>query len=664
MIRNGLLRQGAPSSSERDTPEIRRALRVRFRRASQFTVPASIPTATLYCVVLWRWTDNSALFVWWSIIMLQLVTYWPVHFRTEVMDGAWQRHASIAQAAGGVAWGLLPLIAMPGDPQWQMFVAAMTLGVMASNAIFAATLGWLFLAFLIPFTSVTLLGFALNASGTTRWVTLGLTLYSAGFSAILAAIRRADDIEAAALGINNGRLADDLEKESEALRIANTDLARVNDQLEHQANHDGLTGLAGRQLFVEGLDDALEAEEEPGSVGVLFLDLDRFKFVNDSFGHAIGDALLRAVAMRLRSVVGEGEVLARLGGDELVAMVRLGPDNPADEAAERFIGAFTNPFSLTGKLVTVGASVGIAVSDGECTGTDLLRFADTALLRSKTSGRGRATVFDHAMRLELDRRSRMADELREAVRSDELTTFLQPIIDLDTGVPVGGEALSRWPHEDGLRSAGAYMDLASELGMEAAISIGVIEEVAEYQAVQPTGPAAPWITVNMPPQQLNQVFDHFALRPHTLANLTLEITERAAVTDLEQAQRLLSEARAAGAKVFLDDFGVGQSSLSLLTDLPLDGIKIDAGFVQQLTNSHSARAVVQTITDLGERMGLTVIAEGIETKEQSDLLRRLGVRLAQGYLFSPPLPMPEFSAWCASARAAVHEQAQEIRTRF
>ena len=664
MIRNVLLRQGAPSSPERDTPEIRRALRVRFRRASQFTVPASIPTATLYCVVLWRWTDNSALFVWWALIMLQLVTYWPVHFRTDVLDTSWQRNASVAQAAGGVAWGLLPLIAMPNDAQWQMFVAAMTLGVMASNAIFAATLGSLFVAFLGPFTAVTMLGFALNAAGTTRWVTLGLTLYSAGFSAVLAAIRRADDIEAAALGINNGRLAADLEKESEALRVANTDLARVNDQLEHQAYHDGLTGLAGRQLFVEGLDAAIAAEERPGTIGVLFLDLDRFKFVNDSFGHAVGDALLRAVAMRLRSVVGEDEVLARLGGDELVAMVRLGPDRSAQDAAERFLSAFGNPFSLTSKLVVVGASVGIAISDGECNGTDLLRFADTALLRSKTSGRGRATVFDAVMRLELDRRSQMADELRDAVRADELTTFLQPIIDLDTGVPVGAEALSRWPHPDGLRSAGAYMDLASELGMEADISIGVIEEVAEYQALQPYGPAAPWITVNMPPQQLNRVFDHFALSPHTLANLTLEITERAAVTDLEQAQRLLSEARAAGAKVFLDDFGVGQSSLSLLTDLPLDGIKIDAGFVQQVTSSHSARAVVQTITDLGERMGLTVIAEGIETQEQSDLLRRLGVRLAQGYLFSPPMPLREFPTWCTGARAAAREEVQVNRTRM
>ena len=664
MIRNVLLRQGAPVSPERDTPEIRRALRVRFRRASQFTVPAAIPTATLYCVVLWRWTDNTALVIWWALIMSQLVTYWPVHFRTNVLDPSWHRHASVAQAAGGVAWGLLPLIAMPDDPQWQMFVAAMTLGVMASNAIFAATLGWLFVAFLGPFTVVTLLGFALNASGTTRWVTLGLTLYSAGFSSVLAAIRRADDIEAAALGINNGRLAADLETESEALRVANTDLARVNDQLEHQANHDGLTGLAGRSLFVEALDAALDAEEEPGSVGVVFLDLDRFKFVNDSFGHAIGDALLRAVAMRLRSVLGPDEMLARLGGDELVGMVRLGPDNPPDQAAERFLSAFQNPFSLTGKLVTVGASVGIAISDGECTGTDLLRFSDTALLRSKTGGRGRATVFDAAMRLELDRRSQMADELRDAVRAAELTTYLQPIMDLDTGIPVGAEALSRWPHEDGLRNAGAYMDLASELGMEAAISIGVIEEVAEYQATQSYGPTAPWITVNMPPQQLNQVFDHFALTPHTLSNLTLEITERAAVTDLEQARRLLSEARAAGAQVFLDDFGVGQSSLSLLTDLPLDGIKIDAGFVQQVTSSHSARAVVQTITDLGERMGLTVIAEGIETEEQSDLLRRLGVRLAQGYLFSPPRPMHEFPAWCAGARAKAHERAGEIRSRF
>lgn len=657
-----MLWQGAPSSTERDTPEIRSALRVRFRRAAQFTVPASIPTATLYCVVLWRWADNSALVIWWALIMLQLVTYWPVHFRTEILDDAWQRRVAVAQTAGGVAWGLLAMIAMPDDQQWQMFVAAMTLGIMASNAIFAATLWPLFLAFLVPFTAVTLTGFALNTSGSTRWVTLGLTLYSAGFSAILAAIRRADDFEAAALGVSNGHLAEDLERESEALRIANTDLARVNDQLEHQATHDGLTGLASRLLFVEELESALDADRTGGTVGVLFLDLDRFKFVNDSFGHAVGDALLRAVAQRLGGVVGPGELLARLGGDELVAMVRLDGED-ADTVAGRFLAAFDNPFSLTGKLVTVGASVGIAVSDGDCSGTDLLRFADTALLRSKTSGRGRATVFDTAMRLELDRRSQMADELRDAVRGAELTTYLQPIVDLDTGAPVAAEALSRWPHAQGLRSAGAYMDLASELGLEADISIGVIEEVANFKALHDDGPSTPWITVNMPPQQLNRVFDHFAGSPETLASLTLEITERAAVTDLEQARRLLSEARAAGAQVFLDDFGVGQSSLSLLTDLPLDGIKIDAGFVHQVTSSHSARAVIQTITDLGERMGLTVIAEGIETEEQRDLLRRLGVRLAQGYLLSPPMPMRAFPGWCDDARAAVRERDRDINVR-
>lgn len=649
-------------SPERDTPEIRRALRVRYRRASQFTTPASIPTATLYCVVLWHWADNLALAAWWAFLMIQLVVFWPVHFRSRDLDESWQRDAAIAQIGGGIAWGLLPLIAMPSDPQWQMFVAAMTLGVLASNAIFAGTLRSLFLAFLGPFTSVTLLGFVLNSSGSTRWVTVGLTLYSAGFSAILAGIRRADDIEAAALGINNGRLAETLESESEALRVANADFARVNDQLEHQATHDGLTGLADRHLFVERLDATLAGEEEPGSVGVLFLDLDRFKFVNDSFGHATGDALLRAVAMRLRSVIGRDELLARLGGDELVAMVQLGPERSAAQAAERFIDALRNPFSLSGKLVTMGASVGIAVSDGECTAADLLRFADTALLRSKTSGRGRATTFDAAMRLELDRRSLMADELRTAMRAGDLTAYLQPIVDLDTGLPVGAEALSRWHHADGVRSAGAYMDLASELGMEADISIGVIETVAEYQTHHSQS-GGPWITVNMPPQQLNQVFDHFSRSTHTLANLTLEITERAAVTDLEQARRLLSEARAAGAQVFLDDFGVGQSSLSLLTDLPLDGIKIDAGFVQQLTSSHSARAVVQTISDLGERMGLTVIAEGIETEEQSDLLRRLGVRLAQGYLFSPPMPLDDFPTWYADAKAKIRAEGWHVRMR-
>jgi EAL domain-containing protein (putative c-di-GMP-specific phosphodiesterase class I) len=256
----------------------------------------------------------------------------------------------------------------------------------------------------------------------------------------------------------------------------------------------------------------------------------------------------------------------------------------------------------------------------------------------------------------------MAEELRRAVRTEQMTAHLQPIIELETGAVVGAEALSRWNHESGLRSAGAYMDLASELSLEADISIGVIETVAAFQHAHRGDGADPWITVNIPPQQLGQVFEHFRDRPGVLASLTLEITERGAVADLAQAQALLSEARDAGARVFLDDFGVGQSSLSVLTDLPLDGIKIDAGFIRQLTTSESARAVVETISDLGRRLDLAVIAEGVETNEQADRLRDLGITLVQGFLYSPPLPTDEFVTWCVTqARRAAPAGPQEDR---
>ena len=636
--------------SAQEFPELQVALRARYLRASRFTVPATLPTATMYAAILIPSADNRGLLIWWSITLVQLITYWPVFVRPDLSD-RWHRQAVVAQIVGGTAWALLPIIAMPEATEWQMFVAAMTLGVLASNAMFAASIQSLFVAFLLPFTTITFFGFIANTEGTMRIVTSGLVLYAAGFSAVLGGIRRADDVEAASLGIKNGRLAESLEAESEALRVAATDLAAVNDRLEYEATHDSLTGLANRPVFVDALNQALAEEAEPGTIGVMFLDLDRFKFVNDSLGHTIGDALLQGVADRLATIFDHDELLARMGGDELVALVRIGADRDPNASADRVLTALDDPIVVDGRPLSIGASVGVAVSDGHATGADLLRFADTALLRSKTDGRGRSTIFDAAMRLELDRRSQMADDLRVAARSDEMIAFLQPIVDLDTGAPVGAEALSRWRHASGLRSAGAYMDLAAELGLEADISIGVIETIAEFQRIH-HDPSLPWITVNMPPQQLGQVFDHFRDSPDTLANLVLEITERAAVADLDQAQRLLSEARDAGAQVFLDDFGVGQSSLSVLTDLPLDGIKIDAGFVRQLNASESARAVVQTLRDLGRRLDLSVIAEGVETTEQAERLFDLGIHLVQGFLYSPPLPAEEFVAWCAGMRNA------------
>lgn len=643
-----LRRPPSPAAETNDAPELIDELRARYLRASRFTTPATFPTAALYGAVLIPSSDLGGLVVWWVLMTLQFVTYWPVFFRDDPFP-VWQRAAAIAQVVAGIAWGLLPVIAMPAGAEWQMFVAAMTLGVLASNAMFAATIRVLFLTFLVPFTAVTLVGFAINADGMVRLITLGLVVYAAAFSSVLAKIRRLDDVEAASLGINNGRLAADLETESEALRHANADLADMNDRLEYEATHDSLTGLANRPVFVAALNEALETETRPGSVGVMFLDLDRFKFVNDSLGHTVGDALLQAVAHRLLDVMDDDDLLARMGGDELVALVRLGPDRTAAASADRLLTALNEPFVVSDRPLTIGASLGIAVSDGDANGTDLLRFADTALLRSKTDGRGRFTVFDAAMRLDLDRRSRMADDLRLALREGQMTAYLQPIVSLETGLPVGAEALSRWNHPDGVRSAGAYMDLAAELGLEADISIGVIETVAAYQRSRGYPGGDPWITVNMPPQQLGQVFEHFRGAPGTLANLTLEITERAAVADLEQAQRLLSEARRAGAKVFLDDFGVGQSSLSVLTDLPLDGIKIDAGFIRQLSSSESARAVVQTISDLGRRLELVVIAEGVETRDQAERLLDHGIDLAQGFHYSPPMPTDEFPTWCDEA---------------
>lgn len=630
------LRQGANVSTERDAPELRRALRARFRRANLFTIPSTVPTATLFVAMLWSHSSHRGLLVWWAVAIAQLAIHWRLHFRRPLGE-EWEHDAALAQAASGIAWGLLPLVAMPDTVEWQIFLGALILGILASNALFGAAIREAFYAFLGPITVMSVSAFVWLGHGAGQWMTAFLVLYAALFSTVLAQISRVSDEDASSLAYRNGLLASELATESERLSAA-------NEKLELQARYDPLTGLVNRAYFVECLTETLANPQGRERVAVLFIDLDQFKLVNDTMGHAVGDRLLSCVADRLKSTVDDDEMLARMGGDELTVMITCPEGHTASDGARRFLDAFDAPFRVDRRMLSVGASIGVVVEDGVSSTADLLRFADTALYRAKAKGRGRLEVFDTAMRLELENRSMLADELHSAVTGGQLTTYLQPIVDMSTGIIHGAEALSRWPHPTGLRTAGSYMDLAQELGLEARISREAIEAVNDFRLMCLPQAGAPWITVNVPPQQIGEMFRYFAETAQQLSGLTLEITETGAVDDIEQASQLLGAARAAGAKVLLDDFGVGQSSLSLLTELPLDGVKIDAAFVRHLTSSESARAVVSAIVELGRRMDLMVIAEGIETWEQADLLQELGVHLAQGFLFSGAMPFSQFEA--------------------
>lgn len=267
-------------------------------------------------------------------------------------------------------------------------------------------------------------------------MTAFLVLYAALFSTVLAHISRLSDEDASSLAYRNGLLASQLVNESERLSTA-------NEKLERQATHDPLTGLANRHHFVERLTETLANRKGRERIAVLFIDLNQFKLINDTMGHSAGDRLLRCVANHLKSAVGDGALLARMGGDELTVIITCPEGHAPSDRARRFLDAFDAPFRVDQRTLNVGASIGVVVEDGVSPTADLLRFADTALYRSKAKGRGCLEVFDTAMRLELENRSLLADELYDAATGGQLTTYLQPIVDMSTGIIHGAEALSR-----------------------------------------------------------------------------------------------------------------------------------------------------------------------------------------------------------------------------
>jgi diguanylate cyclase (GGDEF)-like protein len=434
-----------------------------------------------------------------------------------------------------------------------------------------------------------------------------------------------------------------VDKQTETLRERTEDLA-------HVAVHDTLTGLPNRVLLADRLDQALARSLRTGSsVAVLFVDLDRFKFVNDSRGHAVGDELLVAVADRLRSVVRSADTVARFGGDEFVIVCE--DHDAAVEAslvAERIAGVLREPFLTDGQEVFLGASIGIAVADGATDSPEsLIRDADAAMYRAKENGRDRSEFFDAVMRTEAVERFETQSALHRAVERDELRLHYQPVVDLASDVVVGVEALVRWerPHH-GLVGPGAFIPLAEETGLIVPIGRWVLEEaarqVARWQAARPGWPLT--VSVNLSAAQLRQADLLSLLSEIVAANgidpaaLCLELTESTFMEDADGHRAALSGIKAAGMSLAIDDFGTGFSSLTYLKRFPVNVLKIDQAFVAGLGRDAADTAIVKSVIDLAHALGLTVVAEGVETPEQADHLRVLGCDRAQGYHFARPLP--------------------------
>ncbi|MEJ2581754.1 MAG: GGDEF and EAL domain-containing protein [Acidobacteriota bacterium] len=438
---------------------------------------------------------------------------------------------------------------------------------------------------------------------------------------------------------------------------------KAEHQLQHDALHDGLTGLANRVLFIDRLACALADLRRQASphFAVLYFDLDRFKNVNDSLGHSMGDKLLVGIARRLEHFLRPGDTVARLGGDEFAVLVhRVEDASGAIHVADRIQDVLSMNFSIDGHDVMVTASIGIAHSStGYNSPEEILRDADIAMYRAKGEGKARYEIFDRDMHQSAVALLKLETELRRSVHRVDFEKNNQPIVSLATGRIDGFEGLVRWRHpERGIVMPNNFIAIAEETGLIVPIGWWVLRESCKqtriWQKLFPNDPPL-WVSVNMSGKlfmrstmvdELLGILEDTGLPPR---NLRIEVTENVVMDHADLAVRNLMELRALGVQLSIDDFGTGYSSLSYLQRFHYDSLKIDRSFVSQLGSPGDSRAIVETILNLANNLGIGVVAEGIETADQVDRLRRMQCPHGQGFWFSRPLNVTAAEVLMASS---------------
>ncbi|MGF1619792.1 MAG: EAL domain-containing protein [Rhodomicrobiaceae bacterium] len=421
-----------------------------------------------------------------------------------------------------------------------------------------------------------------------------------------------------------------------------TKLQKIQERIAHMALHDVLTDLPNRSLLRERIEQALPKAEAGKGFAVLCLDLDRFKIVNDTLGHAAGDELLKEVADRLRRCVSEEDTVARLGGDEF-AIVQMDPNQPkaATRLASRICEVIKRPFELQGHQGVVDTSIGIAIAPSDGVDADqLLRNADLALYKAKSDGRGGHHFFETGMDAIMQARRRLEFDLRKALEFGEFELFYQPLVNLEDDQLAGFEALIRWNHpERGTVSPAQFIPIAEEIGLIVPLGEWVIK-TACAQATQ--WPDHIKVAINLSPVQFRSnnlvaaVFNALANSGIAAGRLELEITETVLLANTAATLEILHKLRDMGVRIAIDDFGTGYSSLSYLRSFPFDKIKIDRSFVSDLSPQGNNSAIVDAVANLCRSLGMKTTAEGVETKEQLAMVKSAGYTEMQGYLFSPP----------------------------
>ncbi len=427
-----------------------------------------------------------------------------------------------------------------------------------------------------------------------------------------------------------------------------TERKRAEARLAFLAQHDGLTGLPNRNLLRQQMDEILlHTRRSAEKVAVLVLGLDNFKSVNDTLGHGVGDKLLRGVAKRLRSMLRDEDVLARLNSDEF-AIVQTVVTRPEDVVllSRRLLEAIGDPYLLEGQSVVIGATIGIAMAPGDGEDSEkLLKNADLALTRAKTELRGTFSFFEAGMDARAQSRRKIEVELRDAIQNGVLKPHYQPLVDLSSGRITGFEALVRWPHPDrGMVSPGEFIPVAEETGLINALGVMMLQRACTDAAQWPDDVC---VAVNLSPAQfrtsnlLSIVMDTLKQSGLSPKRLELEITETLLLEKSSQVLASLHALRALGVRVSMDDFGTGYSSLSYLRSFPFDKIKVDQSFVRGLDSNRDAQAIIRSIASLGKGLGVTITAEGVETEAELSCLRAEGCHEGQGFLFSRARPNAE-----------------------
>ncbi|MFT3731414.1 MAG: EAL domain-containing protein [Hyphomicrobium sp.] len=455
---------------------------------------------------------------------------------------------------------------------------------------------------------------------------------------------------------SNARIFAERLEAVEKLRDTVSALETSREETERAAMTDGLTGVANRRAFMARLNGLASEKQQSAEYGVFYIDLDGFKRVNDAFGHSAGDAVLRMVSSRISNTVRDGDLVARIGGDEFAVVAQEIPDRAtATYLAERLVSVLNEPFFVEGQRVQIGACVGVSIASDDHAGGDLLlKQADLAMYAGKSAGRNSQRIFEADMLRFAEEREAIERCLRGALAQNEFDLYFQPIRRLPDDSIAGFEALIRWRHpERGIVLPGQFLSIAEEMGMANDIGRWVIDRACAQAAQWPSDVA---VGINLSPLQIasDDIVEHIerALKASGVAanRLEVEITETSLLQNdpatLDQLRRL----KALGISIALDDFGTGYSSLSYLVSFPLNRIKIDRLFVSGLGRSRESDLIVRSVSQLAKNLNCTIVAEGIETDEQLQKLRALNVGYGQGHLLGRPLPPEEATALLASGK--------------